>query len=132
MCVESMLPGKHKECYTIFAIEKNNLKHFDHMHDTKRLSKWESQETRIVKDCVGQFDFSFANCKVFDFLNAGTQTSVLTGIHQTSTECPAYPKDCSNAAIDSNTGCVICLGNIKYAVGCDVIWSIHFHLSFQN
>ncbi|XP_076080670.1 uncharacterized protein LOC143051656 isoform X3 [Mytilus galloprovincialis] len=42
---------------------------------------------------------------------SGTQTSVLTGIHQTGTRCPAYPKDCSNAAIDSNTGCVICLGS---------------------
>ncbi|XP_063437937.1 mucin-5AC-like isoform X2 [Mytilus trossulus] len=47
----------------------------------------------------------------FVFLVHGTQTSVSTGIHQTGTRCPAYPKDCSNAAIDSNTGCVICLGS---------------------
>ncbi|XP_052085124.1 mucin-5AC-like [Mytilus californianus] len=44
-------------------------------------------------------------------VSAGAQTSVLTGSHQTGTGCPAYPKDCSNAAIDSNTGCVICLGS---------------------
>lgn len=53
-------------------------------------------------------------------MTAVTQTSVLTGIHQTGTRCPAYPKDCSNAAIDSNSGCVICLGNIRYATGGDV------------